>query len=113
MSGQFNWPAFSLFITIFVLSAVIFGGKHYHLMAQVINGAKTDSGAKTKEKIDTNMQTKTGTDKKSQKAEKYSRQSEKQVKNNKLTELQEYVTQRNGTEPAFKNEYWDNKEPGI
>ena len=23
------------------------------------------------------------------------------------------VTQRNGTEPAFGNEYWDNKEPGI
>ncbi|MCB1562466.1 MAG: peptide-methionine (R)-S-oxide reductase MsrB [Alphaproteobacteria bacterium] len=30
-----------------------------------------------------------------------------------LTTLQEYVTQHDGTEPAFDNEYWDNKEPGI
>lgn len=30
-----------------------------------------------------------------------------------LTPLQFKVTQKNGTEPAFKNEYWDNKEPGI
>lgn len=30
-----------------------------------------------------------------------------------LTPLQEYVTQHDGTEPAFKNKYWDNKEPGI
>jgi len=30
-----------------------------------------------------------------------------------LTELQIHVTQREGTEPAFDNEYWDNKEEGI
>lgn len=30
-----------------------------------------------------------------------------------LTDLQKYVTQHDGTEPAFQNEYWDNKEPGI
>jgi peptide methionine sulfoxide reductase msrA/msrB len=31
----------------------------------------------------------------------------------RLTPLQFKVTQKNGTEPAFKNAYWDNKEPGI
>jgi methionine-R-sulfoxide reductase len=31
----------------------------------------------------------------------------------KLTPLQYRVTQENATEPAFDNEYWDNKEEGI
>lgn len=30
-----------------------------------------------------------------------------------LTEMQKYVTQHDGTEPAFQNKYWDHKEEGI
>ncbi len=30
-----------------------------------------------------------------------------------LTPLQYKVTQKEGTEPAYNNEYWDNKRPGI
>ena len=38
---------------------------------------------------------------------------DKETLKEKLTPLQYKVTQNNGTEPAFKNEYWDNKEKGI
>ena len=31
----------------------------------------------------------------------------------RLTDSQFHVTQEDGTEPAFRNEYWDNHEPGI
>jgi methionine-R-sulfoxide reductase len=31
----------------------------------------------------------------------------------KLSPRQYQITQQEGTEPAFNNEYWDNKKPGI
>ncbi len=43
---------------------------------------------------------------------KYMKPSDTELKR-KLTDLQYRVTQQDGTEPAFKNEYWDNHEPGI
>jgi len=42
----------------------------------------------------------------------YQRPSKEELKK-RLTPLQYKVTQEEGTEPAFHNEYWDNKAPGI
>ena len=44
--------------------------------------------------------------------EDYQRPSD-EVLREKLTSLQYHVTQENGTEPPFNNEYWNNKEDGI
>lgn len=39
---------------------------------------------------------------------------DKNMKSEKeLTEMQKYVTMHNGTEPPFKNKYWNHKEEGI
>ncbi len=42
----------------------------------------------------------------------YKKPSKEELKS-KLTPLQYRVTQEEGTEPAFRNDYWDNKKPGI
>ena len=33
--------------------------------------------------------------------------------NTQLTDMQKYVTQQNGTEPAYNNAYWNNHAEGI
>jgi peptide methionine sulfoxide reductase msrA/msrB len=43
---------------------------------------------------------------------KYMKPSQEEIKE-MLTPLQYKVTQKDGTERAFNNEYWDNKKPGI
>ena len=42
----------------------------------------------------------------------YNKPSEAELRK-KLNPIQYEVTQKDGTEPAFRNEYWDNHEPGI
>jgi peptide methionine sulfoxide reductase msrA/msrB len=42
----------------------------------------------------------------------YKKPTEEELRR-KLTPLQFEVTQKEGTEPSFRNQYWDNHEPGI
>lgn len=54
----------------------------------------------------------TGSEKPAVRDGKYTKPSDAEIRE-KLTALQYTVTQKEGTEPPFHNEYWDNKKPGI
>jgi peptide methionine sulfoxide reductase msrA/msrB len=53
-----------------------------------------------------------GAEQKAAADKKYSKPTDEELKK-KLTPLQYKVTQKEGTEPPFKNEYWNNKKEGI
>lgn len=50
--------------------------------------------------------------KKNDKTSKYSKPEDSEIRA-RLSPIQYEVTQKEGTEPAFRNEYWDNKKQGI
>ena len=78
-------------------------------------GAETSTGREASGAISNVSLTKNATvRKKVEKSEekKYTKPNRAQIKK-KLTRLQYKVTQRDGTEPAFKNAYWNNSKAGI
>ncbi|MCR8641205.1 peptide-methionine (R)-S-oxide reductase MsrB [Paenibacillus sp. N1-5-1-14] len=46
-------------------------------------------------------------------AQHWNTEADKELRRAKLTPMQYEVTQNNGTEPPFRNEFWDHKEEGI
>ncbi len=81
-------------ITAAALVVSLIGGSAIFMQYQHVNAENKTMSAKTEK--DSTMEKK-----------------EPKFKDVPLNEMQKYVTQHDGTEPPFKNAYWDNHEPGI
>jgi len=91
----------NLLCSTFILLSVVYG---------LAYSTDTESATSSGEKIISSTVSKKSSYSKGE--EIYMKPSMEELKKN-LTPLQYKVTQKDGTEPAFNNEYWDNKEPGI
>jgi methionine-R-sulfoxide reductase len=76
-------------------------------VVHVGNGAPSTPVVLTSAQLDTTLTQSTEAKKMS-----YKKPSDAELKK-KLTPEQYYVTQKSGTETPFRNQYWDNHEPGI
>jgi methionine-R-sulfoxide reductase len=76
-------------------------------VVHVGNGASSTPVVLTSAQLDTTFTQSTEAKKMS-----YKKPSDAELKK-KLTPEQYYVTQQSGTETPFRNQYWDNHEPGI
>jgi methionine-R-sulfoxide reductase len=76
-------------------------------VVHVGNGAPSTPVVLTSAQLDTTLTQSTEAKKMS-----YKKPSDAELKK-KLTPEQYYVTQQSGTETPFRNQYWDNHEPGI
>jgi len=85
-------------------AALAIGGRP---SAHTSDGTSSRSVALTSAQLDTTLTQTTEAKKMS-----YKKPSDAELKK-KLTPEQYYVTQQSGTETAFRNQYWDNHEPGI
>ncbi|HMA01204.1 MAG: peptide-methionine (R)-S-oxide reductase MsrB [Gemmatimonas sp.] len=85
-------------------TALAIGGRPF---AHTSDGTSSRSVALTSAQLDTTLTQTTDAKKMS-----YKKPSDEELRK-KLTPEQYYVTQKSGTETPFRNQYWDNHEPGI
>ncbi len=106
-SGKFNAPI----VTAVLPFTVFYPAEEYHQDYYQTNASRYEtykyySGRESFLKENWQESENTGTWK------NYIKPSDDELRKS-LTSLQYEVTQQKGTEPAFRNEYWDNKEPGL